>query len=83
MTSSKDDKRFEAWKKRASAYAERHLSISDLWDAGDPYDLADLAGASFATGVTPTAFVRDVFAEDFASQAYDKELARESARSGR
>lgn len=70
---------FEAWKKRAAACAGKHLGADDLFDESDPYDVTSNEldpRRAFESGEKPTAYVRRVFEEDFAGQAYDRELAR-------
>jgi hypothetical protein len=69
---------FEAWKKRVEAYAGRHLGADDLFNASDPYDIKTTFDpkAAYDSGQKPSAYVREVFEEDFAAQANDRDLAR-------
>ena len=69
---------FATWKKRAAAYADRQLCTGDLFDESDPYDLKEAFDPEKAwkSGQTPASYVREVFEEDFAGLAYDRELAR-------
>ena len=70
---------FGIWKKRAAAYAQRRLGTGDLFDESDPYEIkTDFdPHAAFTTGEKPSAYVRRVFEEDFAMEAYDNDLAKE------
>lgn len=79
LTCTNKNMAFETWKKRASAFAEKHLGTGDLFDESDPYDVKgnDLdPREAFERGEKPQAYVRRVFEEDFASMANDRELAR-------
>jgi hypothetical protein len=78
------EKRFEAWKKKARAYVDKLGLVDgdDIFDPSDPYELLEGADTAFAIGESPKAFVRDMFAEDLASRAYDADLARQSREYG-
>jgi hypothetical protein len=69
---------FADWKLRCVKHSRRLLSIADLWDADDPYDLAETAVAAFATQVPPRAFVESAFAEDLARNEYDSQQASQA-----
>ena len=71
-------KAFETWKEKVAAYADKHVATGDLFDEGDPYDIKGAFDpeAAWKVGKTPSAYVREVFEEDFAMMAYDRELAR-------
>jgi len=65
---------YEQWKKEAEAEAENILCTGDLFDADDPYDLQAEAKAWFDSGGSPKAFIREMFAEDIASQEHDAQM---------
>jgi len=69
---------FRLWQKKAADYAERHLGTGDLFDSDDPYDLKEAFDphTAYVNGRTPASYVHEAFEEDFARQAYDRELAR-------
>jgi hypothetical protein len=54
------------------------LSVGDLWDEGDPYDLIPSARAAFAEGQSPQGFIEETFAEDLARAEHDEHLYEES-----
>lgn len=56
------------WKNSVRAKLERDLGLGDVWDADDPYDLAEYWPGAFAAGQSPRAFVEEAFYEDYASQ---------------
>jgi len=69
---------FAKWKERAAAYADRQIGTGDLFDESDPYDIKEAFNPQKAheSGQTPSSYVRNVFEEDFASMAYDRDMAR-------
>lgn len=71
---------FTTWKKRVAASAEKKLALGDVMDEDDPYECHKLMEPAWRAGQTPAAFVREVFAEDFCGQEYERELHRESLR---
>lgn len=68
---------FEEWQQVAAAYAETELGL-DIWATDDPYELGGVAADAFNDGQSPEDFINEVFAEDFARQAHDADLHRES-----
>lgn len=71
---------FEDWKSAASIYANKVLSL-DPFEDDDPYDLFEAAQAAFESEQTPEAFIREMFEEDLAAQAYNDYLVKESLKS--
>ena len=75
-------KGYGQWKDACQAYVNVHLpNVDSLWADGDDYDLFEAAEHAFKAGTTPADFIHEIFAEDFASKAYDDDLRRESKRS--
>jgi hypothetical protein len=64
---------FEHWMDRAAAYAKEINLVTDgsLLTTEDIYDVVVLGRASFESGATPKAFIRDVFAADIAELDVD------------
>lgn len=65
----------ETFRKRCNKISERLLGVS-CFDKADSYNVEVLLPEALASGQTPSRFVREVFAEDFASIEYDKSLRR-------
>jgi hypothetical protein len=69
---------FEDWKAIAAKHAEQLVNIADMWDADDPYNLAEVAIEAYDVHQSPRAFVEEQFADDIARFAYDAKLAQEA-----
>lgn len=69
---------FEEWKAEAQKVAERLLDPEPIWGQGDPYSLLEVGRFSFNKGITPEAFIREIFADDIAEVAYHRHLIEES-----
>lgn len=72
---------YDEWKEAAAKCADELLSLEPIWSENDPYDLFEAAQASFDSGQTPEAFVREVFEEDLSALAFHDYLVEESLRS--
>ena len=69
---------YDEWKAEADKVARQLLDLEPIWSEGDPYDLFNVALISFEQGQTPEAFIREMFEESLASQAYHHYLVEES-----
>jgi hypothetical protein len=69
---------YEEWKAEASMFARKLLDLEPIWSEDDPYDLFNVALTSFEQGQTPEAFIKEMFEEDLAAQAYYHHLVEES-----
>lgn len=58
-------RKFAAWKEKARQFIDEELSLGDIWDKDDPYEVAKIAAEAFRNGVKPESFILDAFDEDF------------------
>jgi hypothetical protein len=68
----------DEWREAAAKCADELLSLEPIWSEDDPYDLFEAAQAAFNSGQSPEAFIREMFEEDLAGQAYHDHLVKES-----
>lgn len=79
MMQLKNVETYEAWKLGCvAAVIDVGLSVDDLWDKDDPYDLFSAADAAYKAKSSPMSFIEGIFAEDLARHAYDDHLAEEA-----
>jgi hypothetical protein len=69
---------YAEWQAQAKKHAEELLSLGDIWDDADPYDLFEAARAAFDDELTPEEFVEEVFADDLATRAHDALMEKEA-----
>lgn len=70
---------FQAWKNECVRYSkEEGLTVDDMWDKDDPYDLVEVAQESYENGDTPADFINEIFGEDLARLEHDGHQYNES-----
>jgi hypothetical protein len=69
---------YDEWKAKAAKIADKLLDLEPIWSSDDPYDLFEAAKFAFDQGQTPEAFIKEMFEEDLAAQAYHDHLVEES-----
>jgi hypothetical protein len=72
---------YDEWKGAAAKCADELLTLEPIWSPDDPYELLEAAQAAFDSGQSPEAFIREMFEEDLAAQAYHNHLVEESLKS--
>lgn len=72
---------FDEWKAEAEKFARKLLDLEPIWSDDDPYDLFNVSLISFEQGQTPEAFIREMFEESLADEAYYHHLVEESEKS--
>jgi hypothetical protein len=74
---------FDEWKEACIKKSEElGLTVGDMWEEGDPYDLFNEAERYFKDGADPVIFLEEIFEEDLARRAGDDEESLNSLREG-